>query len=378
MAWSWAHTLFFPSTENSFLIHSLPTAAASLAANWQRIGPVKLRLAPPASIQSWKDIIYIFFNHEFLRVLVGVAWLIVCGLVETFLAELSDMRYSSTLQPKYPLGDLAFDAFPFIKNFQIVNYLMAATVIYTLVMFILQSPDWTTRWIMLRRWLFIMGTLYVFRGMTLVVTQLPSPLYNNCQVDPISINGNAAERFGFLFSIMGGSGMTCTDNIFSGHTSLMMSCVMVWRIHSRVRRIFNWIAYAIVLSAILMILFTHFHYSIDVLLAIYIVYTTWNIYMQYIQECSLHYMFGFTHNTTLDVFKSRMSAEKANHVYEYLTWQPHPLGTQWLMWFCMYADGLDIRLRALGIFDERGSWVDCKKYNQSYDLPMNQVDVERR
>jgi hypothetical protein len=67
-------------------------------------------------------------------------------------------------------------------------------------------------------------------------------------------------------------------------------------------------------------------------------------------------MFGFTRHSTFDLFNTHLHSSDAARVYEYLTWQPHPLGKKWLMWLCMYVDGLDIRLRALGIFDKNGNW----------------------
>ena len=114
----------------------------------------------------------------------------------------------------------------------------------------------------------IMGIIYIFRGMTLVVTTLPSSRIDHCIPPTVSLNGSISERFAFLFQQLTSSTSPCTDNIFSGHTSFMISCAMVWRIHSRIRRIYSWIAYILVLVGLLMILFTRFHYTIDVILAI--------------------------------------------------------------------------------------------------------------
>jgi hypothetical protein len=149
-----------------------------------------------------------------------------------------------------------------------VNYFLTACLLYTILLFALQSPDWSTRFIVLRRWLVISGFIYVFRGISLVVTTLPSPLVAYCQVSRITINGTAGERFGYLFQMIGGSINPCTDQIFSGHTSAMMSCVMVWQLHSRMRLVYTWILYALALTGMLLIIMTHFHYTIDVLLAI--------------------------------------------------------------------------------------------------------------
>lgn len=71
-------------------------------------------------------------------------------------------------------------------------------------------------------------------------------------------------------------------------------------------------------------------------------------------------MFSFTHHTTIDLFRSQLHSADAVAMYAYLAWQPYPLDSKWLMWICMYADGLDIRLRALGIFDQHGRWQTRK------------------
>lgn len=71
-----------------------PTGVAPWADSKQRIGCIKLRLEPPVHIQSWRDVVDIFMNHEFLRVVLAIAWIIVCGLIESFLAQLSDMRFA--------------------------------------------------------------------------------------------------------------------------------------------------------------------------------------------------------------------------------------------------------------------------------------------
>lgn len=92
-----------------------------------------------------------------------------------------------------------------------------------------------------------------------------------------------------------------------------------------------------------------------------ITYTAWDIYLRYIQEASMRYMFGFTNHSTFDLFNTQIHTADAARMYEYLNWQPHPLGKKWMMWFFMYVDGLDIRLRALRVFDEHGVWQQKNK-----------------
>lgn len=166
------------------------------------------------------------------------------------------------------MRDLLHDALPKVADIQIVNYLLTATIVFTVVGILLQSPDWTTRFIVLRRWGFIMGFIYVFRGISLLITTLPSSLIDECRPPEIELSGTTTQRFAFLLDIIGGTALTCTDNIFSGHTSMMVSCILIWRVHSRCIRPISWLLYLIATSGILLILFTRFHYSIDVLLAI--------------------------------------------------------------------------------------------------------------
>ncbi|KAI8579441.1 hypothetical protein K450DRAFT_242183 [Umbelopsis ramanniana AG] len=323
---------------------------------WQRIGFINLPLEPPFQIKSMKDVLFVFFNHEAFRLLFCIIWLILCGMIECFMAQLSDIRYSYVYPGKTPaLQDLLFDALPYVSNVQLVNYLLETTIICTVIGLALQSPDWTTRWTILRRWCFIMGWLYLFRSITIVVTTLPSPLRDGCIPPTLSISGSVGQRFGAFFETVAGNDQSCGDNIFSGHTCVMASCALAWRIHARANRILGWLLYLIAAAGILMIIFTHYHYTIDVLLALFIVYVSWYIYMRCIRDATMHYVLGHELHTEMSVFDTN-GGMTAKEKYQFLVCQPHPLGSRILMWICMYADGLDIRLRSLGTFDSRGKW----------------------
>jgi hypothetical protein len=60
----------------------------------------------------------------------------------------------------------------------------------------------------------------------------------------------------------------------------------------------------------------------------------------------------------MDTFRPSPQANTTDAIaiFDYLNWQLNPLGCTWLLWVCMYADGLDIRLRAFGTFDRHGQW----------------------
>ncbi|KAI8068072.1 PAP2 superfamily C-terminal-domain-containing protein [Gongronella butleri] len=319
-----------------------PTAVAPWAESVQSIGGLRLRLEPPATVQSWRDVSALVLNHSFMRVSMASTWLFLGGIVESLLSQWSEQRYNAISTDK-PVDS--------------VNYIMTTCLIYTLAAFALQGPDWSMRFVMLRRWFVLMGFLYIFRGITLVVTTLPSPLIDHCEPSPIALHGSPGERLLYLFQVVTGVINPCTDQIFSGHTAVLMSCVMIWRIHSRMRWPYAWVLYILATAGMFVIIATHFHYTVDVLLAVFIVYTSWYIFMRNIQDATLRYSFGFMHHVTMDIFKAQINTTDAPLVYEFMNWQPKPLGSTWFMWACMYADGLDIRLRALGIFDKDGHYA---------------------
>ena len=76
--------------------------------------------------------------------------------------------------------------------------------------------------------------------------------------------------------------------------------------------------------------------------------------MDAILEASKGAVFGFLGPSTRNLFHSQLHTFDGDTMYDYLTWQPLPLLPKWMVWVCMYADGLDIRLRSLRIMDQDG------------------------
>ena len=95
-------------------------------------------------------------------------------------------------------------------------------------------------------------------------------------------------------------------------------------------------------------------YTTATALLLDITYTTWYIYMDAILEASKEAAFGFSGPSTRNLFLSQLNTFDGDTMYDYLTWQPSPLLPKWMIWVCMYADGLDIRLRSLRIMDQDG------------------------
>lgn len=85
--------LFLSSDLSKLGAKEAPTSVAVSAHEKQTIGFIPLRLSPPIKIRTIRDVFDLFLNHEFSRLLMIVLWLVFCGFIETFMAQLSDMRY---------------------------------------------------------------------------------------------------------------------------------------------------------------------------------------------------------------------------------------------------------------------------------------------
>lgn len=104
---------------------------------------------------------------------------------------------------------------------------------------------------------------YFLRMSTVGLTNLPSP-----NVDCLKIVNNMLTTFTFN---------RCGDAMFSGHTLIVMICALTWSSYDLLPYLSNmvWVFSFIIFMGIL---FARNHYTIDVLLAIYITGSVWVIY----------------------------------------------------------------------------------------------------
>jgi hypothetical protein len=91
--------LFLSSDLYNIGAKEAPASVAISTHEQQKIAYIPLRLAPPVKIRTLRDVRDIILNHEFLRLILVVFWFMICGFIEMFMAQLSDMRYhnSSTI-----------------------------------------------------------------------------------------------------------------------------------------------------------------------------------------------------------------------------------------------------------------------------------------
>ncbi|XP_067101588.1 phosphatidylcholine:ceramide cholinephosphotransferase 1 [Osmerus mordax] len=127
-----------------------------------------------------------------------------------------------------------------------------------------------------RRFFFIVGTLYLYRCVTMYITTLPVPgMHFKCSP---KLFGDRLSQMRRVMQMIAGGGLTitgshhmCGDYLYSGHTVMLTLTYLFIREYSPKRFWwYHWICWALCAVGLFCILLAHDHYSIDVVVAYYI------------------------------------------------------------------------------------------------------------
>lgn len=120
--------------------------------------------------------------------------------------------------------------------------------------------------VVLRRFLWIMSVLYLFRMMTFMVTTVPNPIHN-C-VPKYADTTDFEAYISLIRDMASGKVSACTDNIYSGHTTLTIVILFSFWMYSGllILQLYAIVHAFLIISAILI---TRLHYTIDVLIAMF-------------------------------------------------------------------------------------------------------------
>lgn len=138
---------------------------------------------------------------------------------------------------------------------------------------------WSIQWIFLkhksiigRRCFFLIGTLYMYRCVTMYITTLPVP-GKHMVCAPKLYNDSSGKIWRILRLISGGglsltgSHMMCGDFLYSGHTVMLtLSYLFIKEYSPRWMRWYHWLCWLLSASGVICILIAHEHYSIDVVI----------------------------------------------------------------------------------------------------------------
>ena len=211
------------------------------------------------------------------------------------------------------LPDIGFDLFDYlgIQNAwafslgtNLPNYMVMVGFLVTLLRFMCTPMGATIQ----RRWGFNLGTLFIFRGVSIVATMLPNPL-QSCTTKALEYPAVEAAAL-----ILTGKIATCADVLFSGHTVNSVLAGLVWHTYSHKKgcQIFRascdpigalccpgtpaenkagrlvrattdkYLMWTYVIATLLIIIATRFHYTIDVIIGLWMTLLLWKLHYYYI------------------------------------------------------------------------------------------------
>lgn len=174
-----------------------------------------------------------------------------------------------------PLHDRGFTVFPDWTLWRswlpdmLLTSLLATTLLFNI--FWIHKPRMEYQgFVVARRMIWVLATLYFFRTWSFLVTTVPSPL-RGCTGKYLPEDMAPSEMVPGYIKLIGqmatGSVTACTDNIYSGHTSLITILVMTFIMYSGVNLLK---IYAAIhgFFALLAILITRLHYTVDIYIAL--------------------------------------------------------------------------------------------------------------
>ncbi|XP_044012614.1 phosphatidylcholine:ceramide cholinephosphotransferase 2-like isoform X3 [Aphidius gifuensis] len=141
------------------------------------------------------------------------------------------------------------------------------------------------RFIIMRRIFILMGLLYMMRSITFYVTVMPmssktyfcSPKLNH--TTPLIIAKRVIQLISGFGLAINGKHTYCGDFIFSGHTTILVLCYLIIKEYSPKRcKPIHWLAGITAFVGVVMVLISHGHYTIDVIIAYWVTTRLWFIY----------------------------------------------------------------------------------------------------
>ncbi|XP_058508003.1 phosphatidylcholine:ceramide cholinephosphotransferase 1 [Solea solea] len=212
------------------------------------------------------------FPTEWRKTGAAFCYAVVCFVTTTIVISVVHERVPSK-EHTPPLPDKFFDLFNRVEwAFSICE-----------INGVLLVGLWLVQWILLkhrsiigRRFFFIVGTLYLYRCITMYITTLPVPgMHFKCSP---KLLGNWEAQMRRVLKMIAGGGLTitgahdmCGDYLYSGHTVMLTLTYLFIKEYSPKRFwYYHWFCWTLSAVGIVCILLAHDHYTVDVVVAYFI------------------------------------------------------------------------------------------------------------
>jgi hypothetical protein len=123
----------------------------------------------------------------------------------------------------------------------------------------------------IRRTLFVMAIVYFCRTISISITLLPNP-FKLCKSEPIS------NYFLQALWIVVGASQTCHDTFFSGHSVAICLAAMTFFDYLNANLVIRLLIIPAAIAGALIIISTHFHYSVDVMFGFLLSFLFWKYF----------------------------------------------------------------------------------------------------
>eukprot|EP01119_Soliformovum_irregulare_P002989 TRINITY_DN13264_c0_g1_i1.p1 TRINITY_DN13264_c0_g1~~TRINITY_DN13264_c0_g1_i1.p1 ORF type:complete len:320 (-),score=42.64 TRINITY_DN13264_c0_g1_i1:145-1104(-) len=166
------------------------------------------------------------------------------------------------------LPDLGFDFFQYVDLPHLPNLGMMIIIVST-VCRVVAHPS---RVVIFRRLLIVHSVISVIRSFFIVATSLPDPL-PGCH--GFELKRNILLEGVYRAATLGFD--VCGDVFFSGHIAICTLMGMVWEQYTTVRLWKN-VMWALIVMESCLLLSMRWHYTIDILIGVYLGYRIWSSY----------------------------------------------------------------------------------------------------
>jgi shingomyelin synthase len=217
------------------------------------------------------------FPKERWKTLLAVLFVILA-----FLATTTSLSITHELRPakSNPLPDLLLDNIPYYSWALDVSEILIMVITTICAVVVICHKH---RWILARRVCLIIGLLYFYRAITMIVTALPSA-NKQYKCDPqLNHTITAGEVVRRVVKIMSGFGLSingqhvyCGDFIFSGHTMILILSYLIISEYTPAKLwLIHWTSLLMGVGGVVSLMCARGHYSVDVILAYFITTRLW-------------------------------------------------------------------------------------------------------
>jgi hypothetical protein len=257
------HTINVLVARSPSIIHELqvakPTFRSRMEERMKRFFHLPKRKLPPFALG-----LVFFFTVTYIMAIVQV-------LIQNFSVK-------RKIDRNLPVFDTGFEVFPYIDE-ELLPDILVSSLLGFVFLTVFLSRGCSVMISLVRRFLTVLGLVYMIRTVSIAITLLPNP-YPQCKASEMGHPMVDALR------ILAGYTKTCQDCFFSGHSVAISLACLIWFDYLNAKMWVRLLAIPVGATGAFIIISSHFHYSVDVMFGFLISFLIWKYYHSMIHRIS--------------------------------------------------------------------------------------------